>query len=91
MGKHNSEGDGCCCECQYQLIDLSHPNTDGGSLANQRGWICNAPEFTEVRVGKVYKQANSGWCEHGLCEMFDPRLDCGPGKIRANGLPDLAG
>ena len=63
----------CCCECRYQLIDLSHPNADGGKVSEQRGWICNPPEFVEVRDGKMYEQANSGWAEHGMCEMFEER------------------
>ena len=51
----------CCCNCRFHLVDCSHPNTDGKSIMEQRGWICNPPEMYN---------AFSGWGKHGLCEMW---------------------
>jgi hypothetical protein len=58
----------CCCTCQFLLADFSHPVTDGLSVLNQRGWICFAPEIDG---------AFSGWQEHGMCEMYQPKKDNG--------------
>lgn len=55
------DNEACCCVCRFHVPDHSHPSTDGGKFANQRGWVCLAPEFPHV---------HSGWPEHGMCEMF---------------------
>ena len=54
----------CCCHCQYQLLDCSHPHTDGKSCTEKRGFACAPPG-----ANCIY----SGWSEHGECEMFDER------------------
>lgn len=58
----------CCCSCRHHLRDHSHPSTDGGRVTQPRGWVCAPPEWSGV---------HSGWSEHGLCEMWDPRQEAG--------------
>lgn len=53
----------CCCNCRHHLRDHAHPETTGGSVKVQMGWICFPPEFDGA--------AFSGWTEHGMCEMHD--------------------
>lgn len=58
----------CCCNCRWLAMDFSHPDTDGGSPGNQRGWVCLAPEFSsEDGRSHVFSQ----WSLHGACEMWD--------------------
>lgn len=68
--KKHPRWDSCCCICRYRLEDRSHPNIDGGSFTNRRGWICAA--FAFVGEGPI---AFSGWPEHGLCELFAPQVN----------------
>lgn len=56
---------GCCCQCHWRLTDHSHPDTDGKSMSEKRGYICIA--FTQMEAMDV---AHSGWSEHGMCELF---------------------
>lgn len=56
----------CCCKCKYHVEDHSHPDTDGLSILNRRGWACVGFLFCEGEA-VVY----SGWSEHGGCELFD--------------------
>lgn len=63
-----SDYPGCCCQCKWHIADQSHPETDGGHLTHQRGWICIGPAMTEAEPWGC-----SGWSEHGLCEMFTQR------------------
>lgn len=64
----------CCCNCAHRALDFDHCTTtkhdhakDGCVCGRQRGYVCLAPEFAVDGVAHV----NSGWCEHGLCEMHD--------------------
>jgi hypothetical protein len=59
----------CCCTCTWLAVDGHHPCTDGGSILDQKGWVCLAPEFDT----RGYKLVFSGWSRHGLCEMWDKR------------------
>jgi hypothetical protein len=61
----------CCCLCRYHVADHSHPGTDGGSILEQRGWVCTV--FLTWPDGDDPPKVFSGWHEHGLCEMFEPR------------------
>lgn len=80
---HNVVGgivmDPCCCNCQSQAVDLSHPLTDGGRVIHQRGWVCLAPEFdhspSPVLIGSEERitAVVSGFSQHGLCEMWNRR------------------
>lgn len=66
--KTHPEWNSCCCVCRNLIIDGSHPDTDGGHIMQQRGWIC---------IGFAYQEAEalgfSGWTAHGMCELFDRR------------------
>lgn len=59
------EWQGCCCQCRWRLTDYSHPLTDGKNMLEKRGYICIA--FTQMEATDL---AHSGWCEHGMCELF---------------------
>ncbi len=56
----------CCCTCRYRARDYHHPDTTGGNICSQRGYVCLAPEF-ELFGEHVF----SGWTEHGLCGMWN--------------------
>lgn len=58
-------GDSCCCSCQFQAVDRSHPCTDGKMITEKRGWICFLPELEGDGI--------SGWPEHGGCECYQRR------------------
>jgi len=56
----------CCCNCKHHIPDYSHPETDGKSVSNQRGWIC--------LFGGDKDGAFSGWPEHSVgCELYNRR------------------
>lgn len=56
---------GCCCQCIYRVQDCSHPDTDGGSIMKQRGWVC-----TGFLLSEGEPSVFSDWSEHGMCELF---------------------
>jgi len=55
----------CCCSCEWQYVDRSHPGTDGKSCTNTRGYICAEPNLGY----------HSEWFEHGMCECWNQRPD----------------
>jgi len=55
----------CCCTCEWQYVDRSHPGTDGKSCTNTRGYICAEPSMGY----------HSGWYEHSMCECWNKRPD----------------
>jgi hypothetical protein len=66
----------CCCSCQFQLEDHSHPHTDGKSMTAIRGYIC-APSPEEWAYGEVDRPiAMSGWPKHSCgCELYMKRKE----------------
>ena len=66
-----TEWKACCCNCRYLLTDYHHCTTTG-QVNNKcvcgipRGFICTAGLSEEGRV-------HSGWGEHGICEMHEPK------------------
>jgi hypothetical protein len=58
----------CCCTCYNHRKDYHHPYTTGGSILEQRGWVCYLP------IGKEEEHLLfSGWSEHGMCELWNPK------------------
>jgi hypothetical protein len=54
----------CCCACKNLKEDRSHPCTDGRTVSDVRGYICNPEEG-------VYF---SGWDLHSYgCELFQKK------------------
>ena len=64
---HKNRFNQCCCTCESQIEDHSHPHIDGKSVLNVRGWICLSPG--EDSGSKFY--AHSQWPEHSMgCECY---------------------
>lgn len=53
-----------CGNCRFLVADHSHPNTDGGRVTHQRGWVCVGFLMCEPE-NIVF----SGWPEDGMCEL----------------------
>lgn len=65
----------CCCNCRWHIEDFHHCTTvedRGGKCvcSEPKGWICMSPEG----------HAHSGWTEHGMCEMHEPKPESAPSE-----------
>jgi hypothetical protein len=78
---HNPQFRSCCCNCRWHVRDFHHCTTPEGSRLRAesgngcvcsvpRGWICAG--FLLSGEGPQ-AGAHSGWGEHGLCEMHQPK------------------
>ena len=65
----------CCCNCKYHVRDYHHCATtgqkDGKCVCSQlRGFaciVCLDPALSDS------PRIHSGWSEHGMCELHEPR------------------
>ena len=65
----------CCCNCKSHIEDFYHctsspipENVEGCVCSIHKGWICM------ILIDGETPMANSGWSEHGGCEMHTRRV-----------------
>ena len=56
----------------HRGIDIAHINQKDYTKNGVRGYVCLAPEFFDRHGRKI---VFSNWTEHGMCEMFEKRLN----------------